>query len=374
MKQFVILIPSYKPDEHLYEVVRVMRDAGFSRFVVVDDGSGEEYRGQFDRLSAFDGLVLLRHEINRGKGGAIKTGLSYVLSGQTDCTHIITVDADGQHRAADVLKVARAAKERPDTMVLGSRDFTLPQVPPRSRFGNRLTCAVFRIFCGARIGDTQTGLRAIPLSSAGRLAAVSGERYEYETNVLLHLKELSVPLWEEPIDTIYIDDNSASHFHPVRDSLRIYRLIFRFWLRSLLRVFKFSASSILCTAIDFALFYLLHLLFAPAFGPFAESVCQVIARSVSSVLNFFINRSLVFSQKGEGVFRLMLRYYAVALPQLALSALLLNGLALGLGVERSLGATLLKGLVDLILFFFSYRLQRDWVFKGVRHHESEKES
>ena len=362
MKDFIILVPSYKPDEHLKQVVLDMLDAGFSRFVVVDDGGGETYKPFFDEVGALEGVFVLRHEINRGKGAAIKTGLSYIRDTFSDASFVLTVDADGQHRPKDVLKVAERAKEVPGAMVLGSRNFTLPQVPPRSRFGNRLTSAVFRLFCGAKIGDTQTGLRAIPVSGIERMLAIKGERYEYETNVLLYLKEMQIPLYEVEIETVYIDDNSASHFNPIRDSIRIYALILRFWGRSVVRVLKFSASSLLCTALDIGLFALLMSFFSQTLGVFAEATCHVAARLVSSILNFNLNRNIVFVRKRGKTSSLLLRYYSLALPQLVLSAGILTGITILFGVDSTSGSTLIKACVDLVLFFISYRFQRDWVF------------
>lgn len=128
-------------------------------------------------------------------------------------------------------------------VVLGCRDFSLPEVPPRSLMGNRITCAVFKIFCGMNISDTQTGLRAIPMEYLAALTAVSGERYEYETNMLLALKDQGIPYGEVKIRTIYLDDNRGSHFHTVRDSWRIYKLI-------LARFFRYTLSSLLCAVVD----------------------------------------------------------------------------------------------------------------------------
>ncbi len=362
MKDFIILVPSYKPDEHLKQVVLDMMEAGFSRFVVVDDGGGERYAHFFDEVDALEGVYVLRHEVNRGKGAALKTGLAFIRDTFSDASFVLTVDADGQHRPKDVLKIAERAKEVPGSMVLGSRNFSLPQVPPRSRFGNRMTSLVFRLFCGAKIGDTQTGLRAIPVCGIKPMLSIKGDRYEYETNVLLYLNEMQIPLHEVEIETVYIDDNSASHFNPIRDSVRIYALILRFWWRSVFRVLKFSASSLLCTALDLSLFFVLMSVFSQTLGMFAEAVCHVAARLVSSVLNFNINRNIVFVRKRGKTSSLLWRYYALALPQLVLSAGILTGLSVLFRVDSNSGATLLKACVDLVLFFISYRFQRDWVF------------
>ncbi len=363
MKNFVILIPSYKPDEHLLGVVREIKSAGFERFVIVDDGGGEPYAPIFDELSHQDGVEVLTHSKNCGKGAALKTGLSHVYSTYPDATHVLTVDADGQHRAEDVTKLALAAGEHPQKVVLGSRNFKLPNIPFRSRMGNRLTCLIFRMIAGTKLSDTQTGLRSIPVAEIPWMLKIAGDRYEYEMNVLLYLKEFGVRAHEVEIETIYIEENASSHFNPLIDSARIYALIFRFWLHSLWKVLKFSASSLICTAVDILLFYVLHLLFAEQFGVLAEAICQALARVVSSVLNFTLNRTVVFAKRKGNSLKLLLRYYAVSIPQLIVSATVLNGLTVSLSMQSSHWITLLKLGVDLILFLISYRLQRDWVFR-----------
>lgn len=361
MNDFVILIPSYKPDESLLRVIDEMRTAGFNHLVIVDDGGGDEYAEYFQKASLVSGVNVLHHAVNRGKGAALKTGLAFIWENYFGLTHVLTVDADGQHRASDVCKLAEKARFHPNSVILGSRNFALEHVPLRSRFGNVLTRFVFRL-CGAKISDTQTGLRAIPYACIEQMLTVCGERYEYETNVLLHLRDFKIPVLEVEIETVYIEENASSHFNPLKDSLRIYGLIFRYWGRSLLRLLKFSASSLFCTAVDVLIFYVLHFLFSSSLGIFAETICQGIARTLSSVLNFTINRNIVFARRKGKSSRLLLRYYALAVPQLILSALLLNGTTLLLEWTSSGLVTLLKLAIDLALFFISYRIQRDWVF------------
>lgn len=371
MQQFVILIPSYRPDGHLREVLDTMRQAGFSRFVVVDDGSGESYASVFEEACSHRDTTLLRHAENQGKGAALKTGFAHILNAQTQAQFVITVDADGQHKSPDVCKLATASLEHPEALVLGSRNFSLPHVPARSRFGNRLTSGVFRLFCGLRIGDTQTGLRSIPCRYLSSLCKILGDRYEYETNMLLETKTLSIPIHEVEIETVYIDENSSSHFNPIKDSMRIYALIFRFALRSLLRFLRFSACSLLSTLVDVVLYYLFHrLFFVPLGAVLAAPVSQAIARLLSSVCNFTLNRKLVFRTESRLV-RSLVRYYALAAVQLVLSAGLLTLITALFSVGNSELSTLLKVCVDFVLFVISYKIQHLWVFREENNHDSE---
>jgi glycosyltransferase involved in cell wall biosynthesis len=230
----VALIPAFKPDRLLLDLVGDLRAGGFCSIIVVDDGSPPESAPVFEELTAIPGCHLLRHEVNRGKGMAIKTGLAFFLERYPDAEGIITVDADGQHRAKDAVLVAESFLADSNALVIGSRKFARKS-PWRSRFGNQMTRQVFRWVAGVRLADTQSGLRCFSRTVAPRLLALAGERYEYEMNVLAACPKLSVPLREVEIETVYFEGNRSSHFNPVIDSVKIYSLLVRLSLSASLK-------------------------------------------------------------------------------------------------------------------------------------------
>ncbi len=344
-----LVIPSLNPDHRLKELVTALSDYHFAHIVVVDDGSDAAHKGNFP--ASGEKLTLLTHEVNRGKGAAIKTALRYVLEQLPDVEGIITADGDGQHLPRDIAVCAEMMlKER--CFVLGVRDFSLPEVPPRSKFGNRMTSFIFRTACGIRISDTQTGLRAIPRDQLARWCEIEGDRYEFETNQLLALGKKKLPFREVKIETVYLDENRASHFHPIRDSVRIYAQILRF-----------LAGSLLSSLIDIAVFYLASLLLGGMLGKASEMVCTVIARVISSLFNFTYNYKAVFGAKGSAASS-MLRYYLLAVLQMLASGGILTLLSMLFGAENPAAVTLLKVLTDSLLFVVSYQIQRRWVFKN----------
>lgn len=142
------IVPSYKPDEKLAGVLRDLTAAGFERIIVVDDGSGPEYEAYFRQAEGLPQCVLLRHEVNRGKGGALKTAFAWFLEHTGEDLGVVTVDGDGQHTAADALRCARELEAHPDSLVLGVRQFDGADVPLRSRIGNQATIWCFRVLCG----------------------------------------------------------------------------------------------------------------------------------------------------------------------------------------------------------------------------------
>ncbi len=361
-----VVLPSLDPDEKLNATVEGLLAAGFTDLVLVDDGSAADRREPFQRATERPEVTLLTHEVNRGKGRAMKTAFAYILEHRPDSAGVVTVDGDGQHRPEDVLACA-GRMEAEDAVILGCRDFSAPGVPWKSRAGNRLTSLVFRALCGLRISDTQTGLRAIPRKYLPLMLRVEGERYEYETGMLFALKREGVPFAEQRIGTVYLDGNASSHFDPVRDSLKVYRIIAKELERKpengAKRPFPlFLASSGTAALIDYGLFTLLDFLMGAGTARGTRLFTATFAaRAVSSLFNFTVNRAVVFRSDAP-VGRSLRRYYALCAVQAASSfalVFLLSALfRAGPGLESGL-----KILVDCLLFLLSYQIQRRFVFR-----------
>jgi len=344
-----VIIPTYNPTERILSVVDGLKENGFRDIVIIDDGSGSDCAPVFERLREIPGCVVLKHEVNKGKGRGLKTGFRYVLENFGECDGVVTTDDDGQHLPEDIKRCAERMCGT-KTAVLGARDFGGENVPPKSRFGNNMTRFVFRFLCGIKITDTQTGLRAIPKTYLGAFVNVSGERFEYETNMLLEMKRLSLPFAEEPIATVYSDNNKATHFSPFKDSVKIYAVILKFML-----------SSLFASIIDIALFTALNLCL-----PFDENIrvfaATAVARLVSSAVNYLVNKKRVFRSE-QPVKRTIIRYYTLCAAQLLASFLLVNGLSMLFGAEKNLLQSVIKMAVDTALFFVSFGIQREWVYK-----------
>ena len=351
-EQVSIVLPSLDPSDKFDDVVDGLVKAGFRSIVIVDDGSRPERKTHFERALSYPAVTVLTHEINRGKGAALKTAFSWLMSNRPECLGAVTIDGDGQHLTKDIIRCAEAMSDE-NTIVMGCRDFSLEHVPARSRTGNRITSAVFRLLCGIRLSDTQTGLRALPSALFPRLLSVRGERNEYETNMLLELSRQGVRLTEIPIETVYEDNNSESHFRPIADSIKIYKFIL-----------LYAASSLAGALADLIVFYLFRRLFDGRLEDAAAVLlATVIARAVSSFLNFNLNKKVVFhGQSDYG--RTMLRYYCLAVPQMLLSAGLVALLSRLAASGASFLTTVIKFFVDILLFFISFRIQQRWVFRG----------
>ena len=181
----VILIPALDPPEIFLHYTKELIEAGFEHILIVDDGSSS--KTMFEELTEFPQVTVLTHEQNYGKGRALRTGLSYYKEhfSQEEYCGVITADSDGQHLVEDVLKISRSLEKRGEKMILGVRDFDQKNVPPKSRVGNKLTSLGFKALMGLSVSDTQTGLRGIPNSLIDLCLSIPGDRFQYETAVLI---------------------------------------------------------------------------------------------------------------------------------------------------------------------------------------------
>ncbi|GIF17110.1 glycosyltransferase family 2 protein [Actinoplanes teichomyceticus] len=226
--QAVVLLPVFRPGPSLRDLVAALCADGCDRIVVVADGGGPAAEPVLAGLGPF-GCTVLRHPVNLGKGAALKTGFRHAMTAHPGLD-VVAADSDGQHRAADIRRVAeRTGRGR---IVLGVRAFD--RMPPRSRFGNTVTRTLFRTVTGRDVSDTQTGLRGYPAALLESLCAVPGDRFEYEMNVLLEAARSGAEIEEVEIPATYLDGNASSHFGAVADSVRVYRPLVRYAATSLL--------------------------------------------------------------------------------------------------------------------------------------------
>ena len=213
---------------------------------------------------------------------------------------------------------------------------------------------MFRLFCGIKISDTQTGLRAIPYQYLPLMCEVEGERFEYETQMLFAIKKNHIGMEEVKIETVYLEDNASTHFDPIKDSLKIYKIIFKFMIS--------SGTSFL---IDYGIYSLLVFLIG---GNFSRGlrlfIATFAARAVSSICNYAMNKKAVFKSKAS-VSRSLIRYYILCVFQTAASYGLVYLLS-SLCRAGSFLEIVLKLAVDIVLFIISFQIQHRWVFKEER--------
>ena len=340
----LILIPAYEPDEKLLGLLGQIRAANPEQPVlIVDDGSGLRYRPVFDAARA-SGAAVIGHDVNRGKGYALKRGFRFAAEHYPNQT-VVCADCDGQHMYGDILRVGVELDRHDHSMVLGARDFAA-NVPLRSRLGNAATKILFRLGTGIALHDTQTGLRGYPSKLLPWLCSVSGDRFDYELKLLLEAKGAGVGIVEIPTSTIYIEGNASSHFRPVIDSARVYAPLVRFIM-----------SSIGAFAVD-----LVVLLAMMAFTS-NLLVSVVTARVISSLVNYGTNRNFVFRHGRMTPIRASApRYFTLVAAILAANYALMRLVISDFRLPLVVG----KVLTETVLFVVSYQAQHRWIFTRKR--------
>lgn len=223
MSSLWALIPVYQGAGTLAEVVRGVQRVTGLPVVVVDDGSTD---GSGERAEEA-GAVVLRHHVNLGKGAALQTGFAFAE--QRGARAVLTLDADSQHDPTDAPALLAAHEAQPGALVIGVRDFAA--MPGRNRFGNSFSTWWISLYARRPHRDTQSGYRIYPraLYTGARLRT---QRFDTETELLLHAAKLHIPLVEVPIRTVYTAARQPTHFRPFGDAMRILRLVVSSpWLR-----------------------------------------------------------------------------------------------------------------------------------------------
>lgn len=325
-----VLIPAYKPDENLVQQAEQLK--GFN-VLIVDDGSGEEYRDIF-RQAEIAGATVLRHDKNRGKGAALKTGINYLLGNMPE-EDVVTADADGQHLYEDIVKIAEFMRSDKECLVIGERN--IKEMPLRSKVGNTLTRILYSLVTRKPVEDTQTGLRGIPSKLLGWASNIEGDRYEYEMNMLLSAGPCNIIIKGVPITTKYIDNNKGSHFHGLKDGARIYRLIL-----------KHAAVPVAAYLAE----YVLAIVLFVVTNELAISI--LLPRLINIIADILLNKNLTFRNKGAGKIAF---HYVLSVLMLVSSLFLLRQLAAGSSLVY------LKPIVDLVLFIPVYYIEKKFIYK-----------
>lgn len=355
MNTIPIIIPSYEPDERLLTLLQNLNENRLFPVILINDGSGAKYNSIFEKAEILikdNGGLLLSHSINQGKGRALKTAFTYVLNNIDDALGVITADSDGQHTAKSINNIKNELEAKPDSLILGVRTFNTHDIPWKSKFGNTLTERIFKYITGVHITDTQTGLRGIPREFMKTTLSLKGERFELEMRMLIEAAG-TIPIVEIPIETIYDSkDNHQTHFNPIKDSFRIYRILGERFLRFL---FSGVSSSIL----DLLLFMLGCVLLKTRYPFIYAGIATVIARIFSAVYNYAVNYLFVFKSR-QNPLQAGFKYAMLAIIQMCCSAGLI---VFFIKLFPLVPELILKVIIDITLFFISYKIQQSLIFK-----------
>ena len=342
-----LLIPIYEPNDKVLPFLKTFQEGDFDVFLAVDDGSGSSYKEIFESIGKETVFEVLSYPKNHGKGHALKTGFQKLFADHPDLDIVVTADGDGQHAYPDILRVKKVGELHPKSLTIGCRDFSLPEVPQRSKFGNRFSTGFLHLSTGANVSDTQSGLRAIPKALFSLALKVPGNRYDYEMCFLTSCVKL-FGVYEITIQTIYEDNNAVSHFHPMPDSMRIYRPL---WIYLLISMFRYDLSLVL--------FHFLHLWLSSFQQPTAAiSNAGLLSTSLSAGIALGLIMWLVFYSPGK-------RGRQASHYLMMMAILLLLGqslLSLFSALFPNFSPTILKALIDIQIMANVYGINLIIVF------------
>jgi len=212
-----VFIPGYNESRTIEQVVsntlKVINDV-----VVVDDGSKDDTA----QLAKDAGAIVLKHEINRGKGAALKTGFNYAVENGYDA--VVTMDSDGQHDPEDIPRFLNALNSFKSGIIIGSRMNDITTMPAIRKCTNKLTSYVNSTFAHQRIDDSQSGFRLIT-TDVFRTIKLETDRFETESEILIKASKAGFKIISVPIKTIYGEEKSK--IRPVKDTYTFIRLFFR---------------------------------------------------------------------------------------------------------------------------------------------------
>ncbi|HYR30184.1 MAG TPA: glycosyltransferase family 2 protein [Thermoanaerobaculia bacterium] len=209
----VAIIPALNAERSIAKVVAESR-RHVEPVLVIDDGSSDAT----GEVAKAVGATVLRHEVNRGKGGALKTGFAWALEQGAEA--VITLDADGQHLPAEIPKFIAARAETDADLIIGGRAHLFGQMLPRRRLANQFSAACISLAAGVRVTDSQSGFR---LYSARLLRALTlrTDGFDMESEVIVRAGRRGMTVMTIPIDLGFVNGIATSHYKPLKDTLRI---------------------------------------------------------------------------------------------------------------------------------------------------------
>ena len=223
-EKIAVIIPALNAERTLPAVVVAARTE-LEPVIVIDDGSHDAT----GKVAQEVGAIVLRHDVNRGKGGALKTGFAWALEHGFD--GVITLDADGQHLAREIPKFLREREAGGADLIIGGRSHLFDEMLPRRRMANRFSAACISIAAGHQVTDSQSGFRFYSAHLLRNLQ-LRTDGFDMESEVIVRAGRRGFGIVTIPIDLGFVDGIATSHYKPLQDTLRIAWTVMRaraFW-------------------------------------------------------------------------------------------------------------------------------------------------
>lgn len=210
-----VIIPTYNNQNTIAAVINDVKKFS-DRIIVVNDGSTDNTS---EILGSIIGIEIIEYQDNKGKGKAIREGFNYAMESNFD--YAITIDADGQHFAEDLPLFLQKIEEKPNSLIIGSRNIEADGMPGKNTFANKFSNFWFKLETGISLPDTQSGFRLYPLQ-AYKNTRFFTIKYEFEIEILVRSAWRNIQIIPISIQVYYPPEaERVSHFKPLRDFTRI---------------------------------------------------------------------------------------------------------------------------------------------------------
>lgn len=225
MDKVIIIIPTYNPLQLFVQFVENLLALQPEKIVIVNDGSDLRYASIFGELAQFRGIHIISYEHNMGKGYAIKAALQYIVTSEKNYSGVLTTGADNQHKISDIEKIIETKDLFSDGVIIGVREFRNDELPFMNFLGNRAASMLFELLFHKRLLDIQSGLRYIPKQDVPWVKKVPGQRYNFDTNMLIEAIHRKVPIYEVPIGEARMRKNSFTYYDEILNTKLILKQI-----------------------------------------------------------------------------------------------------------------------------------------------------
>ena len=358
----VIVIPALNPPSSFVSYIGELKNEGFEKIVVVNDGSRTDKLPVFFKIKRL-GATVIDHALNMGQGAALRTGFQYSLDHfQRQADGVITLNADRQITAGDVRKVASSLHNDQAmgtfALVVGARDLAGKNVTDYDYNMGGVMKLLYHMLMGVRLNDPLSGVLGIPDLRVAQCLEVKGDGYAYVTSLTMSFEKIG--FLQVPVGYANYEEGVEPAFSKVADTIRILYTIFK-------KFIFYSITSVGASILDVILFGIFTSVTFRG-NPLAIFYSTICARVISASVNYLMTKHFVFhfksdsaqeTTKSAGAFFLLTAMQCIcsALTVSAVKALL-GGSAVGI-----------KVLVDTTLFFVSYKIQHKYIFKDDKKKE-----
>ena len=358
----VIVIPALNPPSSFVSYAEALRREGFSRIVVVNDGSRTDKLPVFFKLKRL-GVTVVDHPHNRGQGAALRTGFQYYLDhfqGQSD--GVITLNADRQIPPSDVVRIASSLHNEQAmgsfALVVGTRNLEGKNVTDYDYNMGGVMKLLYHMLMGVRLNDPLSGVFGIPDMRVRQCLEVGSDGYAYATSMTMSFEKIG--FLQVPVSYANYEEGVEPAFRKIPDTIRILYTIFK-------KFIVYSITSVGASILDVIMFGIFHSITFRG-NPMAIIYSTICARVISASVNYLLTKHFVFhfkSDSAQETTKSAGAFFVLTAMQCICSALIVSAMKMLLGGS----AVGIKVIVDTTLFFVSYKIQHKYIFKDDRQED-----